>query len=54
VAQYDLHGYDSLVQWATAAGLVASQAQFEDIYGLDPEVRLLDPLMLIGSRRYSF
>lgn len=25
-------------QWAVNAGLVASQAHFEDIYGLDPEV----------------
>ena len=27
-----------LRQWANAAGLVASEAQFEDIYGLDTEV----------------
>lgn len=25
-------------QWAVNAGLVGSQAHFEDIYGLDPEV----------------
>ena len=27
----------TLRQWAKAAGLVASEAQFEDIYGLDTE-----------------
>ena len=27
-----------LTKWAVAAGLVASQAHFEDIYGLDPDV----------------
>ncbi|KAG1748094.1 hypothetical protein EDB19DRAFT_1630487 [Suillus lakei] len=29
---------DVFNNWATTAGLVASQAQFEDIYGLDPEL----------------
>ena len=29
-----------LTKWAVSAGLVLSQAHFEDIYGLDPEVRL--------------
>jgi len=32
----------TLIQWATDAGLVESQAHFEDIYGLDPEVCLVD------------
>lgn len=31
-------------QWANQAGLVASYAQFEDIYGLDDEVRMRRPL----------
>lgn len=44
----------TLVQWAAVAGLVESQAHFEDIYGLDPEVRLIDSPMLISSSRYSF
>lgn len=45
----DLHVIDThttLVQWAESAGLVASQAHFEDIYGLDPEVCLIDVLMV--------
>lgn len=29
--------------WANKAGLVASQAQFEDVYGLDPELLALVP-----------
>jgi hypothetical protein len=28
------------MKWAIKAGLVISQAQFQDVYGLDDEVRL--------------
>ncbi|KAI0953998.1 hypothetical protein AcW1_006703 [Taiwanofungus camphoratus] len=34
---------DVLNQWANSAGLVASQAQFEDVYGLDPELLAMVP-----------
>jgi hypothetical protein len=27
-----------MIKWAHAAGLVRSEAQFEDVYGLDSEV----------------
>jgi hypothetical protein len=36
----------SLLQWASKAGLLLSQARFEDVYGLDDEVCLITDIWI--------